>query len=79
MNMNPLIKKQVEEFFAKEEFQNFAKHETWEENGEKFSSWQFKSPGSSDSRSLVVRTGDGGAEIMMNEFLKQANDLTKKL
>lgn len=77
MNMNQYTKKDIEEFFSKEEYQNFAKHETWEENGEKFSSWEFRSPGSSDSRSLVVRTGDGGAEIMMKEFLKQANELTK--
>ena len=75
--MNQYIKKDIEEFFGKEEYQNFAKHNTWEENGEKFSSWEFRTPGSSDSRSLVVRTGDGGAEIMMKEFLKQANELTK--
>lgn len=51
---------------------DFVKHYEWEEDGEKFSSWHFKTTASREGeRSLSIHTGDGGARLIYEAVQKE--------
>lgn len=53
------IRNKVKEYFK--DNSDFCTHDEWEEDGNRCSSWTFVTPGCP-----IIRTGDGGAKMMMD-------------
>lgn len=62
IDMDGIYKKmmQIKDKLGEDKF--LPENTQWEEDGEKFSSWTFKTP------TLILHTGDGGAGLMMEAF-----------